>query len=119
MLHLAEFSGEDALALAEVWLFGPGALPLLGTSPSRSGRHVGLAALSEWIGAAGGDFHVKVADACRQYRGDPLDLLYLNRIVLDRLDPGIRRPYNNRNRIEGRVRIDDAASVRASVIAGP
>jgi glucose-1-phosphate thymidylyltransferase len=52
-------------------------------------------------------------------RGDPLELLELNRIVLDRLDYGLRRPVNNGNRIEGRVWIHEDADVRASVIVGP
>ena len=39
--------------------------------------------------------------------------------MLDRLDSGVRRPVNNGNRIEGRVLIHEAASVRASVIVGP
>jgi glucose-1-phosphate thymidylyltransferase len=75
--------------------------------------------LGERIDVAGGAFHTRVADTWRQYRGNPLDLLELNRIVLDRLETGLRRPHNNGNRIEGRVWIHEAASVRESVIVGP
>lgn len=119
MLHLAEFNADHAFAMAGVWLFGPGALPVVASSPWPSGSDVDLTRLGRHIGAAGGALHVELADTWAQYRGDPLELLELNRIVLDRLDGGPRRPANNGNRIEGRVRIHEAASVRASVIVGP
>jgi glucose-1-phosphate thymidylyltransferase len=57
--------------------------------------------------------------AWRRYAGDPLDLLELNRIALDRLDAEPHQPSNNSNRIEGRVWIHHTASVRASIIVGP
>ena len=119
MLHLAEFNSDHALGMAGVWLFGPGALPFAGASRLCLGSDVDLTALGERISVEGGAFHVKVADTWRQYRGNPLDLLELNRIALDRLETTLRRPYNNGNRIEGRVWIHEAASVRASVILGP
>jgi glucose-1-phosphate thymidylyltransferase len=119
MLHLAEFNADHALGMAGVWLFGPGALPIVAASRWPLGGDVDLTTLGERIEISGGAFHIKIADTWRQYRGDPLDLLELNRIVLDRLESGLRRPCNNGNRIEGRVWIHEAASVRASVIVGP
>jgi hypothetical protein len=44
--------------------------------------------------------HVKLIDRWRQYRGEPLDLLELNRLVINRVDAGLRRAGNNGNRIE-------------------
>ena len=105
--------------MAGVWLFGPGAIPIVGSSPWPIGGDVDLTRLGAQISAAGGTFHVQLAESWRQYRGGPLELLELNRIVLDRLDSGVRRPSNNGNRIEDRVWIHEAASVRASVIVGP
>ncbi len=119
MLHLAEFSGDHALGMAGVWLFGPGALPIVASSAWGSGGDVDLTPLGAQIAAAGGSFHVELADSWRQYRGDPLELLELNRIVLDRLDTGLRQRANNGNQIEGRVWIHETASVRNSVIVGP
>jgi glucose-1-phosphate thymidylyltransferase len=119
MLHLAEFNDDHALGMAGVWLFGPKAMPLVGSAPWPLGGDVDLTRLGRRIGATGGVLHVELADTWRQYRGDPLELLELNRIVLDRLDRGMRRPTNNGNRIEGRVWIHEAASVRGSVIVGP
>lgn len=119
MLHLAEFSADHALGMAGVWLFGSGALPLAAAAPWSICGDVDLTMLGKRVAAAGGHFQVKFVDSWRQYRGDPLDLLELNRIVLDRLDTGLRRAANNGNRIEGRVWIHEAASVHASVIVGP
>lgn len=119
MLHLAEFNADHALGMAGVWLFGPGAMPIVGSSPWPIAGDVDLTRLGGRISAAGGAFHVELAESWRQYRGRPLELLELNRIVLDRLDPGGRRPSNNGNRIEGRVWIHETASVHSSVIVGP
>ena len=119
MLHLAEFSADHALGMAGVWSFGPGALPMVVASGSDLGGQADLTALGQQIEAAGGTFHIKLADSWRQYRGNPLDLLELNRIVLDRLETGLRRPDNHGNQIEGRVSIHSSASVRSSVIVGP
>lgn len=119
MLHLAEFSADNALGMAGVWLFGPGALQVVAAAPWSVCGDVDLTALGKRIAAAGGTIQVKLVDSWHQYRGNPLDLLELNRIVLDRLDPGLRRSSNNGNRIEGRVWIHEAASVEASVIVGP
>ena len=119
MLHLAELSADHALGMAGVWLFGSGALPLAAAAPWSICADVDLSMLGKRIASAGGSFRVRVVDSWREYRGDPLDLLELNRIVLDRLDAGPRRAHNNGNRIEGRVWIHEAASVSASVIVGP
>ena len=126
ILHIAEIRPErDVLGMAGVWLFGPGALGHVADSPWRSGGDVDLTNVAESIAAAGGSFHVRLADGWRNYRGDAPDLLELNQIALDRLEVDQRRFNGNGNgsrvgnRIEGRVRIHESASVRASVIVGP
>ena len=119
MLHLSQFSADCALGMAGVWLFGPGALPLVARAPWQFRAEVDLTMHGRRIELAGGSFHAELANAWRHYRGDPLDLLDLNRIVLDRLETSVRRPCTDGNRIEGRVWIHEAASVQASVIVGP
>ena len=119
MLHLAEFTADHALGMAGVWLLGPRALPLLAVSQSLLGGDVDLTLLGDQIDRAGGAFHVKIAENWCDYRGNPLDLLELNRIALDRLETGLCRHHNNGVQIEGRVWIHETASVRASMIVGP
>jgi glucose-1-phosphate thymidylyltransferase len=119
MLHLAAFSADHALGMAGVWVFGPGALALAAASPWSVCGDVDLTTLGRRLDLAGGRFDVKLVETWWQYRGDPVDLLELNRIVLDRLDPRLRRFSCNGNRIEGRVWIHEAASVHGSVIVGP
>jgi len=119
MLRVAQFNSDHALGMTGVWLFGPGAMSIFDSSPWPPGGALDFTTLGKRIGAVGGAFHVELAEGWRQYRGRPLELLELNRIVLDRLDSGLRSPVANGNRIEGRVRIHAAASVRASVIIGP
>jgi glucose-1-phosphate thymidylyltransferase len=119
VLNRVELNADHGLGMAGVWLFGPGALPLVSASRVRLNGELDVTMLRERSALAGGALHLEPADAWRQYGGNPIDLLELNRIALDRLETGLRRPCNNGNRIEGRVWIHEAASVRASVIIGP
>ena len=120
MLHVAELDPDRAaLGLAGVWLFGPGALKEVSAATWQHEDNVDLTPVADRISAAGGNLQVLLVDAWRRYAGNPLDLLELNRIALDRLDTDCRRPANNGNLIEGRVRIHEGASVSASVIVGP
>ncbi len=120
MLHVTELDPErDALGMAGVCFFGRDALRQASTASWRVGSEFDLTMVSERIRAAGGGFHVLPMSDWRRYAGDPLDLLELNRMALDRLDAEPHRPSNNGNRIEGRVWIHQTASVRASVIVGP
>jgi glucose-1-phosphate thymidylyltransferase len=120
MLHIAELDPErPALGVAGVWLFGPGALRHGSSAAWRAGGDVDLTMVAGRITAAGGSLHVQRADAWRRYAGNPHDLLELNRIALDLLEPESFRPNNHGNQIEGRVRIHEHASVRGSVIVGP
>jgi glucose-1-phosphate thymidylyltransferase len=120
MLHLAELVPERAaLSIAGVYLFGPRALSCVSTTSWRAGGDTDLTSVAKLVTTAGGRLDVLAADAWRAYAGDPLDLLELNRIVLDRLEIERRHASSNDNRIEGRVSIHESASVRASMIVGP
>jgi glucose-1-phosphate thymidylyltransferase len=118
LLHLAELDpARSALGVAGVWAFGPG-----GVRSAASGTgatSVDLTVVAERITAAGGTIQVRLADVWRSYRGAAVDLLELNRIVLDRIDTELPQGSHDGNRIEGRVRIHERASVRASVLVGP
>jgi hypothetical protein len=56
MLHLVEFSADDALGMAGVWLVGPGALPLVAAAPWSVCEGVDLTMLGKRIATAGGNF---------------------------------------------------------------
>jgi glucose-1-phosphate thymidylyltransferase len=116
---VAEDLAWAALSTAGVCLFGPEALRHASTAAWIAGNDVDVTTVAQRIAIAGGDLNVLPVCAWRRYAGDALDLLELNRIALDRLDTGPHRPSNNGNRIEGRVRIHEGATVRQSVIVGP
>jgi glucose-1-phosphate thymidylyltransferase len=120
MLHLAELDPQVAgLGIAGVWLFGRHALQRVAGADWNGDGEVDLTRIVESITAAGGNLRMVRARAWCRYAGDPRDLLELNRTALERLQSDLQLPRNNGNRIEGRVQIDERASVRASVIVGP
>jgi glucose-1-phosphate thymidylyltransferase len=75
--------------------------------------------LAQQLSDEGEQVQVSLADGWRSYRGDPQELLELNRLALDLLDPQIQHTSDQQNQIEGRVHIDRTASVTTSVIVGP
>lgn len=120
MLHLAELDPQHAaLGMTGVWLFGPGALQVAASAEWCCSPEVDLTGVASRINDAGGSFDVQPVDTWRSYRGDPADLLGLNRIALDRLPPETRRTQRQGNQIEGRVWIHAQAVVESSVIVGP
>jgi glucose-1-phosphate thymidylyltransferase len=128
LLHLAELDpSRSALGVAGVWAFGPGALQLA-VSAGRDGeavdlgpaaRSVDLGTLAERISAGGGTVSAHRVDIWRAFRGGAADLLELNRLVLDRLEPDMPPGITDGNRIEGRIRVHETASVTDSVLVGP
>jgi glucose-1-phosphate thymidylyltransferase len=103
---------------AGIAVFGPGAFR---QACQADGRHAssGLGELAQHLEDDGGQVHVCLADGWRRYRGNPKDLLEVNRLALDLLAPQLRPPTCSQNRIEGRVQIDRTATVTTSVIVGP
>jgi glucose-1-phosphate thymidylyltransferase len=124
---------DDTLDPSGVWLFGRDALRRIAGSglPQTDGLDASL--IAERVTAGSGKFSVHLVDSWQSYNGDPSELLELNRIALDRLDPGrqappvrhrhsrrsIAHPVARGNQIEGRVSIDEEACVTGSVILGP
>jgi glucose-1-phosphate thymidylyltransferase len=120
MPHVAQADPEQtALGMAGVCLFGPEALARMSAADLDGSDDGGLKRIADRVVGRGGTFDVLLVNGWRHYGGDPLDRLELNRIALDRLENDLHQPTNNGNRIEGRVRIHEHASVEASVIVGP
>lgn len=117
LLRLAELDPtRPTLGLAGVWSFGPGVLRRVAV---RDHEPADVTRLVERIVQDGGRIEVRVADGWHAYRGDPLDLLELNRLVLERITHSTPLTTGDGNRISGHVRIDESASVRCSVLVGP
>jgi glucose-1-phosphate thymidylyltransferase len=111
-------TGHEACAAAGVVAFGPGAL----TQACESHTHTpgwGPRGLADQLAESGGSVHIESGERWRRYRGNPHDLLELNRLALDDIAPGVSEATAAENRIEGRVAIDATASVTDSVIVGP
>jgi glucose-1-phosphate thymidylyltransferase len=120
LLHVAELDPErDALRMAGVCFFGRHALIRASSAPGQVRTELDLTRVAHRITGAGGSFRLLPVNAWRRYAGDPLDLLELNRIALDRFETEPRRAVNNGTEIEGRVWIHESASVHGSVIVGP
>jgi glucose-1-phosphate thymidylyltransferase len=108
----------ELLCDAGIGVFGPGAFRDACQTDSLQ-ESSGLGELAQHLSDGGGQVQVCVADGFRRYRGDPQDLLEVNRLALDLLSPEFRPPTGSQNRIEGRVQIDRTATVTTSVIVGP
>lgn len=103
---------------AGVGVFGPGAFRQA-CEADAAGAPVGLGELAQHLSDRGGQVDVSLAEGWRRYRGNPKDLLEVNRLALDLLAPQLRPALDGQSRIEGRVQIDRTAKVTTSVIVGP
>ncbi len=102
---------------AGVCLLGPGALARLAKLAPPTRLH-DFAALARQLTSDGGRAQVHVARGWRHFAGDALDLLDMNRTVLEALGSETPNAYDG-NRFEGAVAIHPTACVSASVIVGP
>jgi glucose-1-phosphate thymidylyltransferase len=119
LLGIAELdSSKSALGFAGVCFFGPRALRRACTALSPA-EPVDLVTVAERLAGLGGRVDVRHLRPWRCYHGAPLDLLEMNRIVLDQLTSDSEVFEGNGNRIEGRVVIHPTAEVSESVILGP
>jgi glucose-1-phosphate thymidylyltransferase len=109
---LAPFAVAGACAL------GPGLmrdLPRPGCSP----RLLDFTAIAEQIAQDGGSTKVHLARRWRHFAGDTLDLLDMNRAVLETLACEATPDPGDGNRFEGNIAIHPTARVTSSVIVGP
>jgi glucose-1-phosphate thymidylyltransferase len=84
----------------------------------RSGQF-DLAAAASWLAAAGGQVETHRIDGWWRNTGRPEDLLAANRILLDRLADSVSAVDGRNAEVEGRVLIDDSATVESSRVRGP
>jgi glucose-1-phosphate thymidylyltransferase len=120
VLRIAELDPvKGALGVAGVCILGPGVFRQMQNAESIP-RELALGALIEsQIARDGGRIQVRVVREWRAFAGDVLDLLDMNRVLLDALDGHTPALQSDGNRFEGRVLIDPTASVISSVICGP
>jgi glucose-1-phosphate thymidylyltransferase len=79
----------------------------------------GLEAAVSWLAAAGGRVETHPVDGCWRNTGRPEDLLAANRVLLDRLADSVTSNDGRDAEVEGRVLIDDSATIESSRVRGP
>lgn len=112
---------EATLGVAGACLLGPGALGRIsdGGRSERSASGLDFATVAERLADNDGHVQVRVVHKWRQFAGDVLDLLDMNRTMLDALEPETIANESDGNRFEGRIAIHPTACVMSSVIVGP
>jgi glucose-1-phosphate thymidylyltransferase len=78
-----------------------------------------LDAAVSWLVAAGGRVETQRVDGWWKNTGRPEDLLAANRVLLDRLADSVSSPDGRNAAVEGRVLIDDSATIESSRVRGP
>jgi glucose-1-phosphate thymidylyltransferase len=120
LLGISELNGSKSrLGLVGVCLFGPGALRRACARPHDADPELDLTTIAERIAGSGRALHASFVRTWRRHCGDPVNLLELNRIVLDQQSPEGEPFHGGDNRIEGRVIIHPTAEVTSSIILGP
>jgi glucose-1-phosphate thymidylyltransferase len=105
--------------VAGVCLLGPSVLRRL-TDPMRPAQTLDFVSLAEQLARGDGRVHMRVVHKWRHFAGNGLDLLDMNRTMLDALDSDTTTTVRGRgNRFEGHIKIHPTASVTSSVIIGP
>jgi glucose-1-phosphate thymidylyltransferase len=120
LLGVTQLSGSRSrLSLVGVCAFGPGLLRRASGAPAGPDSGFDLIAVAEWLASQGHKPQVGFVQSWRRYRGDSLDLLELNRLVLDQHAPEAEPIDTGDTRIEGRVIIHPTAELKSSIIVGP
>jgi len=109
---------QAILGIAGVCLLGPGALR---RAPDAEWHADGLdlAAVAEQVARGDGDVQMRVVQKWRHFDGNALDLLDMNRMMLDTLQAEAISGEGDGNRFEGHIAIHPTACVASSVIVGP
>ncbi len=103
---------------AGVCLLGAGALSRV-PNPERSTQLHDFSALAEQLVRDGGRAHVRMVRKWRHFAGEVIDLLDMNRMMLDTLDHEAIPRADDGNHFEGAIVIHPTARVTTSVIIGP
>jgi len=100
-------------------IFGPRIFDAVGAVAGWGSDQFDLAAAASWLAAAGGRVETHRVDGWWRNTGRPEDLLAANRVLLDRLADSVSAVDGRNAEVEGRVLIDDSATVESSRIRGP
>ena len=116
-------AGEDGSSamptgVAGACLLGPGALRRL-VDPESSAHVFDFTTLAQQLARDGGRVQMRVVRKWRHFAGDALDLLDMNRTMLDELDSEMIASASDGNRFEGPLAIHPTACVTSSIIIGP
>ena len=114
----AEDDPDSASPLLGVAALLPGGLRHL-PRPGGSTQLVDFAAIAPQLAQDGASTEVGIARRWRHFAGDALDLLDMNRAILDTLTCEASPSPNDGNRFEGKVEIHPTARVSSSIIIGP
>jgi glucose-1-phosphate thymidylyltransferase len=79
----------------------------------------GVDAAVSWLAAAGGQVETHRVDGWWRNTGRPEDLLTANRVLLDRLADSVSSIDGRDAEVEGRVLIDESATIESSRVRGP
>lgn len=109
---------HPTVGVAGVCLLGPGTLGRL-PNLECSAQLLDFAALTEQLARDGARVQMQVVRKWRHFAGDALDLLDMNRNMLDALSSEMTASAYDDNRFEGPIVIHPTACVTASVIIGP
>jgi glucose-1-phosphate thymidylyltransferase len=112
-------SRDVALGPSGICLFGPGGLRGAQQAGWLPQRESDLVVVAERLVGEGGTVHVEHVDGWLRCTGKSADLLEMNRVVLDDLEPQLEPIAGTRNRMEGSVSVHSSACVQSSVIIGP
>ncbi len=100
-------------------IVGPRIFDVVATVGGWESGQFGLEAAVSWLAAAGGRVETHHVDGCWRNTGRPEDLLAANRVLLDRLADSVTTNDGRDAEVEGRVLIDDTATIESSRVRGP
>jgi glucose-1-phosphate thymidylyltransferase len=121
LLRLAD-EGSAPLAVqgpTGIYVFGSGGLSRAIEAGWRTESEPDLVTVAERLVEIGGAVHVEYVSGSLRCTGKSADLLEMNRVVLDELEPQLEPIAGADNRIEGSVVVHSSACVESSVIIGP
>lgn len=110
---------EVGLALTGICVFGAGGLRSAREVGWRPERESDLVTVAQSLVGDGGTLSVEYVESWHRSTGRPGDLLEVNRVALEALQPLVDVVPGERNRVEGPVVVHPSACVESSVIIGP
>jgi glucose-1-phosphate thymidylyltransferase len=101
------------------WILGPRIFDAAAAVGELESPHHGLDGAVSWLVGAGGRVESHRVDGWWRNTGRPENLLEANRILLDRLVDSVSAVNGRNAEVEGRVLIDDTATIESSRVRGP